>query len=243
MKNTIFLLFLSRLLFCCPVFAQQNLFNVPSSEITAKQKLFFQQQLNINSTIQSNTNFCFGLGKGFEVGINFIGVQSNVSFRRIKVNDSLDNEPLAPLGLVTFQKVFEVNKSLKIGLGTQLGTNLLAQTKKAHHLADFTYLNTSSSFFDEKLKCNAGWYFSDKAYEGEKSRLGYMMGCEFALNSKVHLVGDWIQGKNPIGVSVVGFIYYVRPKIPISFGWQIPNSKQKSSQAFVFELTYVPTTS
>ena len=180
------------------------------------------------------------MGKGFEVGANFIGVQSNVSFRGIKVNDSLDNEPLAPLGLVTFQKVFEVNKFLKIGLGTQLGTNLVSQTKKEHHLADFTYLNTLSSFFDEKLKCNAGLYFSDKAYEGEKSRLGYMMGYEYTLNSKIHLVGDWIQGKNAIGVSVVGFIYYITPKTPISFGWQIPNSKQKSSQAFVFELTYVP---
>ncbi len=240
MKKSILLLFLSQLLFFCPIFAQQNLFNVPSSEITAKHRLFFQQQLNINNSIQSNTNFCLGLGKGFEVGTNFIGVQTSNRFKGIKINDSLDNEPLAPLGLITFQKVFEINHFLKIGVGTQLGTNLVAQSKKPHYLADFTYLNTLSSFLDEKLKVNAGVFYSDKAYEGENSRLGYMMGYEYAINEKFHLVGDWIQGKNPIGVAVLGFIYYIRPKIPLSFGWQIPNSKEKSSQAFVFELTYVP---
>ncbi len=86
------------------VCAQQNLFNVPSSEITIKKGVFFQQQLNISQIIQSNTNFCYGLGRNFEIGFNVVGLQSKDFFRNIIVNDSLDDEPLAPLGLLTMQK-------------------------------------------------------------------------------------------------------------------------------------------
>ncbi len=48
--------------------AQQNLFNVPSAEITPKNALFFQQQTNFNRTIQSNTTISYGFGNGFEGG-------------------------------------------------------------------------------------------------------------------------------------------------------------------------------
>jgi hypothetical protein len=240
MKKSISLLISSQLLLCVSVFAQQNLFNVPSSEITAKKGVFFQQQFNINQSFQSNTNLCFGLGHGFEIGTNIIGVQTDNRFSKIKINDTLDDEPLAPLAVFTFQKVFTLNHHLKVGIGSQIGTNIIEHSQRNHILADFTYLNTLSSFFDEKLKVNAGIYYGDKGYVGEKSRTGYMLGFEAALNNKLHLVGDYIAGKSPISVGVIGFIYYVTPKIPLSFGWQIPNDKSKASQAFVFEFTYVP---
>jgi hypothetical protein len=67
-----------------------------------------------------------------------------------------------------------------------------------------------------------------------------MASFEYAVTDKFHLVGDWIVQRSAIGVGVLGFIYYVSPKIPLSFGWQIPNDSQKSAQAFVFEFTYVP---
>lgn len=54
--------------------AQQNFINVPSSEATIKNKVFFQQQLNFNELIQSNSTLDFGLGKGFEVGANILGL-------------------------------------------------------------------------------------------------------------------------------------------------------------------------
>ena len=56
-------------------YAQQNYFNVPSSDITEKNKVFFQHQINISTdVIQNNTTFDFGLGNNYEIGINIIGL-------------------------------------------------------------------------------------------------------------------------------------------------------------------------
>ena len=220
------------------VIAQQNLFNIPSSEITVKNKLFFQQQFNINENIQSNTNFCYGLGWNMELGFNIAGLQTNQKFTKLTINNSLNGEPLAPLGLITFQKAFDINRLLTIGLGTQFGTNLSNQKK--HVFADFTYLNSLLNLYKEKLKINFGIFYGDKAVVGEKSELGYMYGFETKINKKIHLVADHIAGKTPIGVNVVGFIFFVQPNLPLSFGYQIPNSKTNANTAYVFELTYVP---
>jgi hypothetical protein len=219
--------------------AQQNLFNVPSSDITTKNRIFFQEQLNIGKVIQSNTNICYGLGNGFEVGANIIGLQSDKQYRKISVNDSVGNNPVAPIVVFTAQKVFEVAKFFKIGIGTQIGTNMIKKTGLPRTLTDFTYLNTQTAFFHERIKVNAGAFFGDKAYIGEKSQFGYMLGYEATVGKRIHLVGDYFAGKNPIGVVVVGFLYYATAQMPLSFGWQIPNDPSKASQAFVFEFTYI----
>jgi hypothetical protein len=237
MKKIILFFILNK--FCNIIVAQQNLFNVPSSEITVKKGVFFQQQFNINNFIVSNTNLCYGLGKGFEIGANLIGLQTDLHFSNIKINDELDEEPIAPLGLVTFQKAFSIGKNMKIAAGTQLGTDIIKHADKPALLANFSYLNTKSTFFEEKLSVNVGAYYGNKAYVGEMNVVNFMAGFEATLSPKLHLVGDIMGGKNPIGVSVLGLIYYPKPHLPLSFGWQIPNSNLNAS-AFVFEITYVP---
>ena len=52
--------------------AQQNFINVPSGEVTQARKFFVQEQLNFNEIIQSNTTVDYGLGHGFEIGINIL---------------------------------------------------------------------------------------------------------------------------------------------------------------------------
>jgi hypothetical protein len=220
--------------------AQQNLFNVPSSEITEKKKIFFQQQFNFSRSIQSNSNFCYGLGKNMEIGLNLIGLQTAPSSLRIKLNDEINGEPIAPLTLLTFQKVLPFSEKFKLGLGTQLGTNLIKHPTTDYKFANFSYLNSQSSFIDDKLKLNAGIYYSNIAYEGDESGFGFMAGGEYSLSKKFHLVADWISGDNHIGVAVIGGMYYLTPKIPLSFGWQIPNDNLKNPNAFVFEFTYLP---
>jgi len=64
MKKTVLLLLLLNSFLS---FSQQNFINVPSSEATKKHKLFFQQQLNFNELIQSNTTIDYGLGKDLKL--------------------------------------------------------------------------------------------------------------------------------------------------------------------------------
>jgi c-di-AMP phosphodiesterase-like protein len=53
------------LLICISAFSQQNFINVPSSEVTTKKKIFFQQQLNFNKLIQSKYHIGFWFRRWF----------------------------------------------------------------------------------------------------------------------------------------------------------------------------------
>ena len=55
-------------------FGQQNLFNIPSGDITSSKKVFYQHQLNVYSDkMESKAHFVYGLGKGWDAGINLVG--------------------------------------------------------------------------------------------------------------------------------------------------------------------------
>ena len=222
----------------CSLQSQQNLFNVPSSDITVKKKIFFQQQLNITETIQSNTNFCYGLGNGMEIGANVIGLQTDG--RRFYTNEDLGNGSISPLLLSTFQKAFHITKHTFLGIGTELGTNLIKSEVKNSFLANFTYLNSKTELLNDKLKIIGGVYYSNTAYNGVNSTIGIMMGYEYSLSKKIHFVGDWTSGDNYIGVGVLGGMYYVTKDFPISLGLQIPNNSEKNQYGAVLEFTYVP---
>jgi len=59
------------------------------------------------------------------------------------------------------------------------------------------------------------------------------------LINKVHIMGESILGNNALCNSAFGIVYYPKPYLPLTFGFQIPNIK-RNSYAFVFELTFVP---
>ena len=54
--------------------AQQNLFNIPSGDITPKNKFFYQHQLNFYAVneLESKSHVVYGVGKGWDLGINFV---------------------------------------------------------------------------------------------------------------------------------------------------------------------------
>jgi hypothetical protein len=84
--------------------SQQNLFNVPSADITGKNKIFFQQQFNFASLQgSSNTTLDYGLGDNLEVGINVfnVGMYSSIG------------EFTNPNFLLNFQKVLISLKLIK----------------------------------------------------------------------------------------------------------------------------------
>lgn len=64
------IVFLS-LFLCCSVvsYGQQNLFNIPSTDLTPKGKFFFQQQINSYSyqSYESKSHFVMGVNQWLEV--------------------------------------------------------------------------------------------------------------------------------------------------------------------------------
>lgn len=67
-----------------------------------------------------------------------------------------------------------------------------------------------------------------------------MAGFDYELSKKIHLMADYISGKHSLGVSVLGFVYYPKDYLPLSFGYQVRNTHAIANNAFVFELTILP---
>lgn len=221
--------------------AQQNLFNIPSGDLTPKGKFFFQHQSNFYSTtnVESKNHLVYGAGKGFEVGVNVINLKmdwrhraNNTEFLTLNTNDPM--APMKPLVQFTAQKFFFLNKNFKTTIGTQIGTNI-ARFSTEPHLTHFTY-NTWIYEPRSHVKFVVGPYLSDRRTLGGGNNVGIMAGFELPVHKKLLIMGDFISGNNSTAVSVLGVNYLISKRVQLCFGGLIPNPNSGNKPGFVFEL-------
>lgn len=218
--------------------AQQNFINVPSGEVTKEKKFFFQQQLNFNEIIQSNTTLDYGLGRGFEVGINILGLDYVQRSKSIFLNDTNDRDPYDPLVTINGLKQIELSERTSLAIGTQIGVNVDFDNKV--RLANLTYVNIRfTDVIWENCVFVAGPYFNSQHYGGDGNRVGGWLAAEVPLSSKWHVMGESVVGDNAISYSSFGIIFYPKPRIPLTVGVQIPNISN-NAYAWVFEFTFTP---
>lgn len=234
-KTIIIILFLIKNVF---IFSQQNFINVPSSEVTLKHKLFFQQQLNFNELIQSNSTLDLGLGNGFEVGANILGLNFSDKQKSFLHNDETDTDPYNPLILINGLKQFDITDHISIATGAQLGLNFTDNKKRAR--AGLGYFNLRfTDLLVKKSSLVVGTYFNSRHYGGSGNRFGTWIGTEIPINSYFHLMAESVLGSNALCYTSLGVILYPIKWMPLTFGLQIPNVKN-NAYSFVFELTIIP---
>lgn len=235
MKNKLLILFSFHFLL---IYSQQNFINVPSSEVTTKHKLFFQQQLNFNELIQSNSTLDFGLGNGFEIGANVLGLNFSDGKKSFLHNDSSDADPYNPVVLLNGLKQFELSEHVSIAAGAQFGINFTDDKKTS--TAGLSYINFR--FTDLLIKNSTlvlGSYFNSKHYGGHGNRIGAWIGSEIPITSNFHLMAESALGNNALCYTSLGVIYYPFKWMPLTLGVQIPNTKN-NAYSIVFELTIIP---
>ncbi len=234
------LIFIITIFTYLPLRAQQNLFNVPSGDITEKGHLFFQHQINANDLFQNNSTLSYGLGKKAEIGLNLYGldVQKKMNKWTLINNQNNYEQPLNPQLLMNFQKAFEISERFHFTLGTQSGFSL-TQRQREDQFIYFNYANFIYTSKNERIKFINGIYFGDKTYLGEGNNIGYMGGLEFSVSKKLKLSADAIYGNNASSVAVIGPCYFITKHFALSAGWQRPFKNSHNSQALVFELTFL----
>jgi hypothetical protein len=207
--------------------AQQNLFNVPSSDITEKNKFFFQQQFNFSSLQgNSNTTLDYGLGDNLEVGINLFNVDMYSS------TGGYTN----PNFLLNFQKGFQITEAYKVSFGTQTGVKVPIYSTTVQ-MPSFSYF-TNALNLEKWGKYYVGSYYANHAYAGTGDSFGLMAGIEYPLiEKKVHFMGDILTGNNDISVAVLGFVVFLPKDWQLSFGAQLPAPSSNNDYGMVFEIT------
>lgn len=228
--------------------AQQNFFNVPSSDITEKHKLFFQQQANflVDGSLALNSTFCYGLGRQFEIGVNFLGVYMNTaSLGVVETNDDAANSPVYPFFTVNLQKAFILNSTFKVGIGTQMGFS------PGMHFGSFSYLNVVTAIPQIRAKVVTGINHGTDTFLGPGDLnplfssaydpVGFQLGFEQEIiKEKLSILAEHISGTHSLGVSVLGLGYHLTQNWVISTGYQFSSSGNGTPNSLVFEFTFVP---
>jgi hypothetical protein len=220
--------------------AQQNFFNVPSSDITEKDKLFFQQQINLyaKNTV-SNSTLCLGLGNEFEIGLNLFGITYDHHKKSLVASPAHEN-PVYPAFGLNIQKQLWKYKRYSLALGGQW---LVPPELK--NFEWYFYLNNKIEL--NKGKLIGGLYSGNESYFGSPTRfsnsfqnIGFQLGAEYPLPGDRFLFqADFISGKTVLSSLIVGLAYKLTKNWVLSSGYQMPNEK-KHPNGIVVELTLVP---
>jgi hypothetical protein len=238
MKNIVGFTFL---FFTNLVSAQQNLFNIASGDITPKNKFFFQHQTNFYTNklqyIESKNHLVYGLGSGWEIGMNVINIKMDYTRQNgdfFITNDTNHTQPMKPIAVLTAQKMWKIGDKFSTSIGTLSGFNV-DNFGKNQRFTHFTY-GLAVWHPIQKLKLVGGPYLTDGRFAGMGSNFGIQAGFEAHISKKIWLMGDFISGNSAIGVSVLGINYNVSKRIQLCLGKLLPNPNSGNPGAVVFEI-------
>jgi hypothetical protein len=229
-----------------PMFAQQNIFNVPSSDITLKSKVFFQEQVNFISDgdILLNTTFCYGLGKEWEIGFNVLGLFIEPGPKLLS-NGNASDPPLYPYYTVNLQKAWKLSNNFKLAAGTQTGFST------GIHFGTYNYFNMVTALPGIHLKLIAGLNYGSESFLGPGDLnpllpatydpIGYQVGIEQEiLHDRLIFQAEHISGTHSLGLTAVGLASHITEHWVLSLGYQFSNHNNPSPNSVVFEFTFVP---
>lgn len=189
--------------------SQQNLFNIPSGDITPKNKVFYQHQLNFYSieAFESKSHVVIGLGKGWDGGVNLVDLPLRLGAAPVlSFNDDSQRKPLYPLVMFTLQKQVTLGANLKLNVGTQAGPNISPNTWNKK-IAVFNYALFKTKLL-KRINLVAGPYHTDDTFVGrDQHHIGFMIGYEAPISKKLSLMGDMISGNHKKSQTTVGALY------------------------------------
>lgn len=216
--------------------AQQNLFNIPSGDITPADKVFYQHQVNAyQSKLESKAHLVYGMGKGWDIGANLVGkgFYFTPEWRALH-NDDPKKGALYPILMGTVQKMWELSDHLQVNGGLQMGVNL--SNRINNKTLNYFGYGMAVWHFKPGSRVNVGVYHSNPMFIGQGNDSGIMLGYEYKLSKRWYLMGDWMSGNNDAAVAVIGGMYNASRRVQLCAGWQIPNPQAPKPMGLVLEV-------
>jgi hypothetical protein len=211
--------------------AQQTIFNVPSTDVLDKGKVYAELDAafkpNNQRDVQRFSSFTprvvAGIGGSVEIGLNITG----------NVQPGIDSTTLVP----TVKWRFYQNQ--KKDVSVVAGTNVYIPIRnRAYNIGSYSYVNASRTF-GAKTRLTAGGYFFSKNVVSTATRAGGQFGFEHTVNSKFVIAADYLTGRHANGYFTPGFFYKPTPKVTGYFGYSIGNQNTRGgNHFFLFELGY-----
>src|SRR5215475_4859415 len=208
--------------------AQSTIFNIPSTDVVAKKKVYFEFDLITHLESHDNGGFqtyvprvVVGVGKGVEIGLN-------VSTTHSAVPTVVYAQPN-----IKWQAWASEEKGAAMTFGAIAYTPL--RNRSDNDTFGLFYSNMSKKFKgDYGPRLTVGGYGLGGLDVAGADKGGAMVGYEQPLTKKASFVADWFSGKNAFGYVTPGFSFALPKSSLLNIGYSIGNSGRKNNGLFVY---------
>jgi hypothetical protein len=208
-------------------FAQSTIFNIPTTDVVAPKKVYFE--FDFVSHLESHDNGGFqsyvprvvvGIAKGLEVGLNVASTDSAA--------------PTIVYAQPNIKWQFYTNE--KTSVASSVGAIAYTPLRKrdANDTFGLFYGNVS-----KKFKGNHGPRITVGGYgvaglDADVDKGGAIVGYEQPIAGKVSFVADWFSGKNGFGYATPGFSFSLPKNQVVNIGYSVGNYLRKNNALFVY---------
>ncbi len=211
---------------------QQTVFNVPTTDVLDKGKVYFELDVsakpNDSAAINKFSSFVprlvVGAGGKVEVGVNITG----------NLQPGPDSTTIVPT--IKWKAYDGADNGWVIAVGHNL---FIPVSNKTYNTGAYAYTMVQKTFDKSTRIGFGGYFFSKNVVAPNANRAGGQFTIEQPLNKKITLAADWLTGRHGAGYFTPGVIFKVGPKVTGYASYSIGN--QNASQGnhfFLFELGY-----
>lgn len=206
--------------------AQQTIFNVPSTDVLDKGKVYAELDASLKPADTKFSSFVprvvIGAGNNIEFGLNITG----------NIQPGPDSTTLVPT--IKWRPYRGEN-----GWTIVLGNNLFVPVhNRGYDAANYFYAETSKTF-KNGTRITFGGYDFTKNVVASANRAGGQFGFEQPLNRTITFAADWFSGKHASGYFTPGIIFKAGPRVIGYAGYSIGNQNVSGgNHFFLLELGY-----
>jgi hypothetical protein len=211
--------------------AQQTIFNVPSTDVLDKGKIYGELDVsfkpNDSEALNKFSSFVprvvVGAGHGIEVGLNVTG----------NIQPGPDTTTLVPAAK------WKIYQGKDNGWSVVVGDHLFIPVRnRAYNLGNYVYGEVSRTF-KTGTRVTAGAYDFTKNVVATRNRAGGQFGFEQPITKTVTLAADWFTGKHAAGFFTPGAVIKFGPKVTAYAGYSVGNQNpSRGNHFFLLELGY-----
>ena len=213
------------------VHGQQTIFNVPSTDVLDRGKVYAELDFSFKPTDSTSVNkfssfvprVVVGAGGSVEVGLNITG----------NIQPGPDSTTLVP---TIKWKPYQGKDN---GVAIIVGDNLyLPVHNRGYNAGNYVYAEVSKTF-KSGTRLTAGGYDFTRNVVAAANRGGGQFGFEQPINKKVTFAADWLTGKHGAGYFTPGVVFKVGAKVTGYAGYSIGNQNPgRGNHFFLLEFGY-----
>ena len=210
--------------------AQQTIFNVPSSDVLDKGKVYVELdasfRFNNTRSLDKFSSFVpravVGAGGNVEVGVNING----------NVNPGIDRTTITPTAK------WRIYNGKDNGVQVVVGDNLFLPVRnKLYNVGNEAYAQVSKTFKSNTRVTGGGYYFT-KNVVASAARLGGQFAIEQTVNKYLNVNADYYTGRNAAGYFTPGIAFKPSKRITGYIGYSIGNDRPRTNNFFLAEIGY-----